>query len=70
MTRRSLEEHIMTVASVANYGGAGTAVIVWGLSLPEWAAVVSMTVAVLGFGLQVYLAARVVRRDKSTTAAT
>ena len=50
-------------AQAATYGGAVSAVASWHLSLPEWAALVSMTVAVLGFLLQVMLAIRVFYRD-------
>jgi len=46
------------VAQTATYGGAGAAVAVHQMSLPDWAALVSMTVAVLGFLLQLYLAFR------------
>lgn len=52
------------VAQTATLAGAGAAVTSNALSLPDWAAIVSMTVAVLGFLLQVYLAIRKMRSDR------
>ena len=44
------------VAQGATYGGAASAVTIWGLSLADWAALISMAVAVAGLALQIYLA--------------
>jgi hypothetical protein len=52
-----------TVAQTATYGGAGAAIMSSHLSLPDWAAIVSMTVAILGFCLQLWLAWRATRHD-------
>jgi hypothetical protein len=52
------------VSSVALYGGAATSVASSHLSLPDWAAVISMTVAVLGFCIQLALAIRMFVRDR------
>ena len=51
-------------AQAATYTGAASAVAVSHLSLPEWAALVSMTVAVLGFLVQMALAVRVFAKDR------
>lgn len=49
-------------AHIATYVGAGGAVTFWGLQVNEWCAVVSATVAVLGFVLQCYVAYKRTRR--------
>ena len=51
------------VAQAATYAGASAALVGSQLSLPDWAAIVSMTVACLGFVLQLYLALYRERRD-------
>lgn len=45
-------------AQVAMYGGAGTAITVWGLQLSEWAAIVSAAVAVVGLIVHVWATIR------------
>jgi len=54
---------VTTAAQAATYGGAGAAIVGSQMSLPDWAAVVSMCVAVLGFLLQVWLAVRKTRHE-------
>ena len=64
---QAVTDSVTTVAQAATYGGAAGAVVASGLSLSQWAAIVSMTVAVLGFALQVYMASRKVRQDRFIT---
>ena len=49
-------QRVMDGAPVITYGGAGSTVLIWGLHLSDWAAIVSMIIAVCGFGLQIYVA--------------
>lgn len=51
-------------AQLTMYGGAGTAVTIWGLNLGEWAAVVSAGVAVLGFIVHCWAVLRKDRREE------
>lgn len=53
-----------TVAAAANYGGATAAIVSHGLSLPEWASIVSMSVAVAGFLLQAFVTWRKIRHER------
>lgn len=44
------------------YGGASTALAMWGLSVSEWAVIISTLVAIGGFCIQLYHARRKEKR--------
>lgn len=51
-------QRVMDSAPVITYGGAGGTMLIWGLHLSDWAAIVSMVIAVFGFALQIYVVRR------------
>lgn len=57
-------------AQGAMYGGAGTAITVWGLQLSDWAAIISAAVAVLGLIVHIWATWRKDRRAEELHRAT
>lgn len=57
-------------AAFTTYGGAGSAIVLWGLQLSEWGVIVSAFVAVLGFVVHCYYAHRRDRRAQEQHKAT
>lgn len=51
------------VSGVAMYGGTASTILVWGLRLPDVAAMVSVLVALIGLGLNVWATLRRDRRE-------
>ena len=58
-----VEDITNVTAQAATLGGAGAAVVGHSMSVADWAVVVSMLVAVMGFIVQLALAARIFIRD-------
>lgn len=61
---KPMVDAVTAVAQTATYGGAASAVVSNAFSLSDWAALVSMSVAVLGFALQLLMAARKIRQER------
>jgi hypothetical protein len=45
------------------YGGAAVTGVLWGLSVPDWAVIISMLVAVMGFIVHAWATVRKDRRE-------
>ena len=58
-----MTEPIEKYAEAMTYGGSGSAVIVWGLSLGDIAAVAGIAIAFTGFCIQLWAARRRDRRE-------
>lgn len=64
MDIKYLPQHADKVPFVT-YGGAASTVVIWGLHLSELAAIVSAGVAIIGLGVQIWVARTKVRLMKS-----
>lgn len=61
-----MDKQVDLGAQSAMYGGAGSAITVWGLQLSEIAAILSALVAVLGFAVHVWYTLQRNRRAEET----
>lgn len=57
-------------APVVTYGGTAASVVFWGLQVNEICAIISTVIAILGLGLQFYLAMHRIRRLEHAQGAT
>lgn len=63
-------QKIADAAPVATYGGAAASVTFWGLQVSEVCAIISTLVAIIGLGLQFWVAARRIKKLERQHAAT